>query len=275
METVPVTPSNCPFPFPQELVDLYNYKVAVDPLRPSNGSFPLPQELVDLIIDCVQTLRDAYACSLVATVWTARAQRRMFQWVRLHDTFGLRSFAQALRTSPHLAEYVERLTLMGQTGGLGGGYSPDCVEVLFPTLLGSLLPNLCRLAFDVHLVTSKSGCEPVESRTEAGKTVLLPNKLRPCFPMPPRFPLLLSSFSGITELHITSSRFQTFNDFARLLCAFKQLRTLSCVDVTWITQGILLPSFMATNTNSGNTFLPHLVNLTVSLHSCRYSNVLQ
>lgn len=132
--------------------------------EPLNHPFPPPQELVDLIIDlisedCHQPSREhrtlavatLCACSLVAKGWTVRAQRGIFQWVELHDTTGLHSFASALRTSPHLAVDVQRLTLLRRIRDPSNAlpyYSPACAEVLFPTVLAGLLPNLRYLAFD-------------------------------------------------------------------------------------------------------------------------------
>ena len=257
---------------------------------PSKSSFSFPQELIDSIIDWIperpkpQKLRDLTtlrACSLVATGWTARAQRRMFQWVDLCDAIALRRFSLVLRTTPHLTRHVEGLTLMRRLDRdtHPPPYSPNCVENLFPSLLAGLLPNLRRLVFDViyleqgmpshhnrrleSVVNLKTSDMAIDALTKS-------HRASPFLPMHPRFPFLLSSFSGINELELNYTVFLTFNDFARVLHAFKQLRILRCIDVTWITSGVLLPSFMTATSTPRNgaedAFLPHLEVLTVSAH---------
>ena len=243
--------------------------------EPLNHPFPPPQELVDLIIDlisedCHQPSREhrtlavatLCACSLVAKGWTVRAQRGIFQWVELHDTTGLHSFASALRTSPHLAVDVQRLTLLRRIRDPSNAlpyYSPACAEALFPTVLAGLLPNLRYLAFD--------DLPSQPSMRSANCLEHGPHILRPYVPIHHRFPLLLSSsgFSELWELRLATIVFQTFNDFARTLHTFQKLRILYCGGVEWVTPGVLLPSFMTPTANPRSTqFLPALESLTVS-----------
>ncbi|KAI1784965.1 hypothetical protein LXA43DRAFT_1040036 [Ganoderma leucocontextum] len=254
--------------------------------KPSAYTSPLPQELVELIIDHVsdspldlghlhargsKRLAALRACSLVAKGWTTRAQRLIFQSVALPDTTGLRSFADALRASPHLAGYVQRLTLLRSIQGTSTSqslYSPACVEVLFPTVLAGLLPSMRCLAFHQLPGPLSSGTQlkPVDERPTHEVSNAAP-RFRPYLPIHPRFPLLLSStsFADLEELDLSFVVFQTFNDFARTLCAFKRLRILHCGNVNWITPGILLPSFMTTTSTPRNSgkFLPFLENLTM------------
>lgn len=254
---------------------------------PLDPSFPLPQELVDLIIDMISddrlqprrgpktsTLATLRAFSLVGKGWTARAQQALFQWAELHDTTSLYSFAEALRASPHLSTHVRRLTLLRPVRdgtSLRPRYSPDCVEVLFPTVLAGLLPNLRYLVFDelpgppassgVRASLQAVDGEPLDIVSDVSR------RFRPYVPIHPRFPHLLSSgFCDLKELHLSAIVFQTFNDFARTLDTFKNLRVLYCGDVDWVTAGVLLPSFMTTTPISrGNReFLPVLQDLTVS-----------
>ena len=188
--------------------------------------------------------------------------------------------------------YVEGLTIYQTALGdskleryIWTKYLPDCAEVLFPTVLGGLLPNLHRLAFDIrHKAKSvANGDNQLIPRTgtATGETAQKPVKRHiDCLPTHPRFPLILSSFSEssrVTELALTSVVFQTFNNFARLLHAFKKLRSLRCDFVHWRTKGILLPSFMRTTTSgprSDGAFLPCLANFEVSRFSCRQSMAL-
>ncbi|KAI1784969.1 hypothetical protein LXA43DRAFT_171212 [Ganoderma leucocontextum] len=213
--------------------------------RPSGQPFPLPQELVDLIIETVDrsgcqhprefTLATLNACSLVSKGWTTRAQRRMFQWADLYDTIGLHIFAETLRVSassgvrreidPGTAAHQLRL-LPRLCGG--------------PVSYSSGRPSSACLAFDVHSgMSSSSGPQPPALEDWGVIDVASGTWQGPYLLINPRFPLLLSSFSGLEELDLSFVVFQTFIDFARTLYAFKQIRTLRCGDVNWITLGIL------------------------------------
>ncbi|KAM5545195.1 hypothetical protein V8D89_001306, partial [Ganoderma adspersum] len=200
------------------------------------------------------------ACALVASGWTCRAQLRIFEWAEIYGKTCLYSFAEALRASPHLAAVVQRLTLIRRNQDPFNSllrYLPDCAEGLFPTVLAGLLPNLRYLAFDDFLGLPRTTHVGHGSR-----------RLRPYVPMHNRFPLLLSSsgFSDLRELRLAGIVFHTFNDFARMLHAFRQLRVLHCGDVDWVIPGVLLPPFMTTAslaTRRDGEFLPVLEKLTV------------
>ena len=232
-----------------------------------------PQELVDLIIDTISddrqhprqktralALATLRVCSIVASGWTGRAQRRIFEWAEIYSKTCLYLFAEALRASPHLSSVVQRLTLIRRTQRPFNStlrYSPDCAEGLFPTVLAGLLPNLRYLAFHDFLGRPRA--------THVGQGS---SRLRPYVPMHHRFPLLIypSGFSDIRELHLASIIFHTFNDFARMLHAFRQLQVLHCGDVDWTVPGVLLTPFMTTAsiTRQSGGFLPVLEKLTVS-----------
>ena len=247
-------------------------------LQPIVYPIRLPQELVDLVIDSVsdrhldwigafRNLDILRACALVAKGWLKRAQRRIFQWIELPDTTTLYRLVDVLRASPHLASYVEVLSLSRRGKKAYMGYSAGCVEVLFSTVLGGLLPKLRCVAMDIR-PEGKWTRVKVERDAQGEIIAVLrdtSHSFFPCLPLHPRFPLRLSAFSSLEELDLGFVVFQNFYDFARTLYHCKQLRILHCVNVEWTNLGSVMPPFMTRSTpQSKSPFLPLLERFSVS-----------
>ncbi|KAI1784970.1 hypothetical protein LXA43DRAFT_900732, partial [Ganoderma leucocontextum] len=198
----------------------------------------LPQELVDLVIDCVsdryidrfgafRNLAPLRACSLVAKGWLKSARRRIFQWIELPDTATLYRLVETLRASPHLAGYVQVLSLSRRAETrTWATLQVAWRSCQFPTVLGGLLPNLRCVAADIR---SEGTWSHVQVRRDAKESIegVLRDTARPflpCLPIHPRFPLRLSAFSSLEELDLGFVVFQNFYDFARTLYDCKQLR---------------------------------------------------
>ena len=251
-------------------------------LRPMDSPFRLPQELMEFVIDYVsdhhhdrigafRNLAPLRACSLVAKGWLKHAQRRIFKWIELPDTIALYRLADVLRASPHLASYVQFLSLSRRAENAYMGYSPGCVEVIFPTVLGGLLSKLRGVTFDfrsagtwTHIQVKRDSKGDIEA---VFKDTSLP--FFPFLPIHPRFPLRLSAFSSLEELSLGFVRFQNFYDFARTLYDCKRLRGLHCGDVDWVNPCTILPPFMvpAPPRGSKGAFLSLLERFSVSVRA--------
>lgn len=200
-----------------------------------------PTEVYESVIDAVHTdrtgsygtfstsCRTLRSCALVSRAWRPRSQRWLFQTVELSDATNLYKFAAGLDESPSLAGYVRVLHLIGHLL-----HNPQSVVALFPAMLMGKLPNLHSLSI-IRVV--EHGGRPVECPGSSEPTQCSTQKMLPYLPIHPRFPAVLSQFTGVNQLYLYSVSFPSFGDFVRTLSAFRDLRDLRCSYIHWSTLG--------------------------------------
>ena len=223
---------------------------------------PLPGELYLLLIDALGHDATAYGwgipeedvrqaklalqqCALVCSIWRPRAQRWLFQSIRLHNPEVLHRLAAVLNSeSLRLAEHIQHLDL---TCGYSGKYWPWLnVATLFSRLVYAPLPAV----------------RSVILRNNTSIATEYPGKPLPHLALHPRDLRFYSACWSVTVLELDDIHFGSFADFARLLSCYPALEVLKCVYVDWKVLGVI-PGFMR---RERSRFLSHLRTFQVSVH---------
>ena len=209
----------------------------------------IPIEISERIIDAIHAYRVVDGikhsrmalkrCSLVCRAWRPRSQHWLMYAVEVEDTYGLNRLYQHLRMASCSAGSVRELYLTSPYL-----HRPDSIINSLSSNPGHRLPNIRVLSLI---------CNPSAPRRQN----------LPFLPIHRRFPPSFHSFRHLNEVRLINLRFPSFSDLARLLYSAPRLRDLSCVNITWVSQGTF-PSFVSGGaTNLKNTYLPDLERLYV------------
>ena len=218
----------------------------------------IPTEIFENVIDTLystplddqlQSSDALRSCALVCRAWRVRAQMMLFHSVVLSDSASMYRFSTALDFGGRLSDYVRELILTGRYL-----HTTTSILALFPSVLRGKVPNL-RYLHVVHIPEDADWYpeSPAEKRQR---------KLQ-CVPLHLRFPLLLSSgFSAIKHLHLEDITFHYFSDFVRIVNSLRNLQSLVCYNLRWLTVGAL-PACMARHVAAQPPFVPNLEELLV------------
>ncbi|KAI0737236.1 hypothetical protein C8Q80DRAFT_433318 [Daedaleopsis nitida] len=232
------------------------------PYPPTFHEERLPVEVCEVVIDNIRprqlfdrqewTLSSTAlcACSLVCRAWRPRAQRSLFDVVTLRSARCLYRLAALLTNSPHIPTYIYEIRLYGRCI-----QSSNSVLALFPTVIGTRVPNLLSLA----LYTTESNV-PSQGVTRGTAGIPAHEEIPlPYLPIHPRFSTLLNPLSKLTSLRIGIVKFRSFGDFARMLHKLHSLTDLMCDHVEWAILGLIPPCMV--DPPQSSPFLPRLENL--------------
>ena len=162
-------------------------------------------------------------CALVCSSWRVRSQRWIFYCVTFNDTAPLQRFVAVMEASPHLRDYVHQAVFRGP-----GLYTVASPLSLFPVILQGNLPKLQQITIRCDIAGEDSY---LPSSTSVAARRL------PHIVLHPRFTLYLSAFTSVTSLRLFDVTFQHYNDFARMVNSFPNLRMLHSTRVRWVTMG--------------------------------------
>nr|VWO95808.1 Dual O-methyltransferase/FAD-dependent monooxygenase CTB3 (Cercosporin toxin biosynthesis cluster protein 3) [Includes: O-methyltransferase (EC, FAD-dependent monooxygenase (EC ] [Ganoderma boninense] len=203
----------------------------------------VPVEVCEHIIDMLYSDIDVseglqytatlHSCALVCRAWRIRAQRTLFYSVHLINVASLNKFAAVLQTARHLEAYVYEVTLSGRS-------LQTTASMLSPFLIifqAAKLPNLQRLAVLCVLESAQWYPPTSHSASISPKAKPLPH-----IPFHSHFSTLLSAFTTLSRLELQETRFRSFGEFARMIAALPNLRSLACTSVRWNTLGGAFPA---------------------------------
>ncbi|KAI1784986.1 hypothetical protein LXA43DRAFT_171651 [Ganoderma leucocontextum] len=238
----------------------------------------LPIEVWQLVMDTVcnsatystfyTNQADYRSWALVSRAWRICAQTVLFCTVELPDAAHLYRFAALLDVAPHLVPCVR--TLRGYSRDL---HTHDNVIALLPAVLQleGGLPNL----HTIHItrITEQDIWHPHAARAPSDKELpYMPLDLSPSSPHSRYrhagfWEGLEAHFVGLSELHLSVVRFETFDALAQVLHALRNLRVLSCLEVRWCALGPVPECLTWKGEGEGQgqgVFLPKLEDLTIA-----------
>ncbi len=207
--------------------------------------------------DQLQSSNALRSCALVCRAWRVRAQRMLYHSVVLSDAPALYKLSASLDLGRHLSSYVRELI---------GRYlhTTTSILALFPSVLRGKVPNLR----DIHVIHIPELADWYPNSSPERRQ----RKLQ-CVPLHSRFPHMLSSgFLEIKHLHLEDVTFGYFSDFVWIVNSLRNLQSLVCYNVRWITLGAL-PACMTRHDGRAtpqSPFAPNLEELLV--RTTRYAS---
>ena len=228
--------------------------------KPKHIPIEIHENIIDMLYSDTYTDQAQIAlhtCALVCSSWRVRSQRWLFYCVNFDDPAPLQRFAAVMETSPHLRDYVHQAVFKGPCL-----YTVASPLSLFPVILQGKLPKLQQITIRCDI--AGEGLRQPSSTAVAARQP-------PYIILHPRFTLYLSAFTSVTSLRLVDVTFQHYNDLARVINSFPNLRMLHCTRVRWLTIGTL-PWCMEPQVQWGHTpAQPYAQNLKTLLVRNTYS----